>query len=164
MTEPASKDLPQVNKKQRTAKQTAARRRAIRERLSTQSRGFPKFSLVGKKARREEEVEARPTTPDKKQQEARQQKEHAAKIAAFHTLEKQLVKTTDPTERAILLAKQRELGGLEKYQEASLKGAKSGGETSKWFIQEIEKRHGRRKGLRVLDVGGERSRFNHMRP
>lgn len=132
-------------KKQRTAKQNAVRRKAIRERLSHKPRGFPAFSLVGSKTPRVQQSSS--------QHETRQQKEHASKIAAFHTLEKQLVNTTDPAERANILAKQAELGGLEQYQEASLKGAKSGGETSKWFIQEMEKRHGRKQGFRLLDVG-----------
>lgn len=63
--------------------------------------------------------------------------EHAVRIAAFHTLEKELARTSEPGLRAQLLAKQEKLGGLESYQDASLKGGDKmkGGESGKWCAQ-----------------------------
>jgi 25S rRNA (adenine2142-N1)-methyltransferase len=75
---------------------------------------------------------------------------HARKIALYHTLEKQIARTTGK-ERERLVAEQEKLGGLHVYQEASLRGARHG-ESSKWLMQQLESRRGRRK-TRLLDVG-----------
>lgn len=77
--------------------------------------------------------------------------EHARKIALYHALEKRIARATDAGERRKLQQEQDALGGLEEYQQASLHGARHG-ESSKWLITELEKRHGRR-ATRLLDVG-----------
>lgn len=114
-----------VNKKTKSAKQTDARRRAIRERLSQRSReGHRTGKSVSK---------------------------HANHIAKYHALEKQIAQADDPNKRAELELEQSQLGGLENYQSASLTGAKFG-ETSKWLVQTLEALRGRQQ-TRVLDVG-----------
>ncbi|KAM0745973.1 hypothetical protein T439DRAFT_384439 [Meredithblackwellia eburnea MCA 4105] len=66
--------------------------------------------------------------------------QHVALIQEFHTLEKRLNATKDERERAELLKKQEELGGLQKYQEASIHGGdkKRGGESGKWCVKVIQ--------------------------
>lgn len=75
---------------------------------------------------------------------------HAASIAKFHALEKKIAQAR-PEERRALLVEREDLGGLQTYQDASKRGAKFG-ETSKWLVEQLEKRHGRRR-TRLLDVG-----------
>lgn len=77
--------------------------------------------------------------------------EHARKIAQFHALEKRIAAASSAEERQTLLKEQDALGGLQEYQQASLHGARHG-ESSKWLVTELEKRHGRRE-TRLLDVG-----------
>ena len=101
-------------KKPRTERQTAARRKAIRARLSQPVR--------------ERGGLRRPA--------------HATKIAAFHTIEKRLAQA-DGSEREALVMEQHALGGLQSYQEASKTGARHG-ESSKWLVHELKKRQGRR--------------------
>lgn len=77
--------------------------------------------------------------------------EHARKIALYHALEKRIARADSEDERKKLKAEQDKLGGLKEYQQASLHGARNG-ESSKWLVNELEKRHGRRP-TRLLDVG-----------
>lgn len=112
--------------KKKSAKQSEARRRAIRDRLAQRSlqSGVKKGHTF---------------------------RNHAGQIAEYHALEKQIARTEDEKTRAALLQRQERLGGLEDYQNASLTGAQYG-ETSKWLVQELE-RHRGRQHTRVLDVG-----------
>ncbi|SCV67529.1 BQ2448_5140 [Microbotryum intermedium] len=61
-------------------------------------------------------------------------------IREFHAIEKRLAVTQDPTKRAGLIARQEELGGLQKYQDASVHGGDKsrGGETSKWCVTQLK--------------------------
>lgn len=76
--------------------------------------------------------------------------EHARKIALFHSLEKRIARASG-AELIALKAEQEKLGGLKEYQQASMHGARHG-DSSKWLIATLEKRHGRRP-TRLLDVG-----------
>ncbi|WFD34172.1 25S rRNA (adenine(2142)-N(1))-methyltransferase [Malassezia cuniculi] len=62
---------------------------------------------------------------------------HAKKIALYHTLEKQIARTSDATERKKLLAQQEQLGGLAAYQDQSTTGSDKlrGGESAKWCVK-----------------------------
>ncbi|KAK4698705.1 25S rRNA (adenine2142-N1)-methyltransferase, partial [Phenoliferia sp. Uapishka_3] len=72
---------------------------------------------------------------------------HTAIITEYHALEKLLAVSTDPLEKRLLLARQKEIGGLQKYQEASLHGGRKerGGESGKWCV----------KAMKELKVGVE---------
>lgn len=115
--------------KQRTAKQAAARRRAIRERVSQNGRD------------------------DRQKQRQRVQPAHAERIARFHTLEKLKARARDDEQELRRLESEQEaLGGLEGYQSSSLKGQNIGGQSSKWLVNALEDIRGRR-ATRLLDVG-----------
>ncbi|KDE03008.1 hypothetical protein MVLG_06476 [Microbotryum lychnidis-dioicae p1A1 Lamole] len=75
-------------------------------------------------------------------------------IREFHAIEKRLAATQDPKERADLIAKREQLGGLQKYQDASVHGGDKsrGGETSKWCVTQL-------KELKVgVDKGKQREK------
>lgn len=80
---------------------------------------------------------------------------HAQHIARYHTLEKQIARTTDEAERAALLAEQRALGGLAAYQDQSNTGAAvvRGGESAKWSAKVLKELLQPDTPLRLLDVG-----------
>ncbi|GJN88961.1 hypothetical protein Rhopal_001932-T1 [Rhodotorula paludigena] len=63
-------------------------------------------------------------------------------IRAFHAIEKQLASPalTNPEERRKLEEERERLGGLKKYQEASVHGGDKarGGESSKWLVKQIK--------------------------
>lgn len=91
----------------------------------------------------------------KKDKEAKT--EHSLRIAKFHTLEKELARTTDPEERARIENEQQQLGGLAAYQEDSLRGGDKlkGGESGKWCAEQLAPlfpQHSTRP-VRLLDVG-----------
>lgn len=82
--------------------------------------------------------------------------EHAKLIAKYHTLEKQIARTTDEAERARLVARQQALGGLAVYQDQSLTGSAPvrGGESGKWCVQALRALWPKERGrIRLLDVG-----------
>ena len=124
---PSSHKADTATKKERSVKQTIARRKAIRSRLKNHARCEEEIGLANG-----------------------YQAAHAQKIAAFHTLEKQLARA-NACEHAAIVAQQQELGGLESYQEASKTGARHG-ETSKWLIGKLQEIRGRGM-LSLLDVG-----------
>ncbi|KAN0059731.1 25S rRNA (adenine2142-N1)-methyltransferase [Thecaphora frezii] len=80
--------------------------------------------------------------------------EHSLRIAKYHTLEKQLANAKDEEEKQRIRKQQEELGGLEKYQEDSMKGGDrvKGGESGKWCAEQLEKVRGK-KDIKILDVG-----------
>ena len=120
--------------KQRNAKQTAARRRAIRERVA-QTGGHARTAANPLRRHAIKNVHQPPL-------------DHAQHIGAFHALEKRLGRTTDETERQRLLEEQQRLGGLAGYQAASLQGAEKG-ETSYWLCAQLD----RSRTYKLLDVG-----------
>lgn len=68
--------------------------------------------------------------------------EKVALIQEYHAIQKQLASPalTDAGERKKLLARQKELGGLEAYQAASVHGGdkKRGGESGKWCVKQLQ--------------------------
>ena len=94
-----------------------------------------------------EVVEVAPIPPTVSAADAIPRAAHAAIITEFHALEKQMASSKDPLEKRLLLNRQKELGGLQKYQEASLHGGdkKRGGESGKWCV----------KAMKELKVGVE---------
>jgi 25S rRNA (adenine2142-N1)-methyltransferase len=68
--------------------------------------------------------------------------EKVALIQEYHAIQKQLASPalTDALERKKLLARQKELGGLEAYQAASVHGGdkKRGGESGKWCVKQLQ--------------------------
>ena len=80
---------------------------------------------------------------------------HAKKIAQYHTLEKQIARTSDKEERKALVAQQEALGGLAAYQDQSTTGSDKmrGGESAKWSTKVLREELGPNVHLRVLDVG-----------
>ncbi|KAI9021081.1 putative methyltransferase-domain-containing protein [Hyaloraphidium curvatum] len=91
---------------------------------------------------------------DSKSSEAPKVAQHAARISAFHALEKRIAASTDPSVIAALRAEQELLGGIEGYQKASLTGGdkQRGGETGKWFAKTWMGLYGKEK-ITLLDVG-----------
>lgn len=85
----------------------------------------------------------------------------AALITEYHALEKQLAASKDPLERRLIAARQLELGGLSKYQEASLHGGDKvrGGETGKWCIEALMELQVRNRVM--LSVCKAESRTDH---
>lgn len=84
--------------------------------------------------------------------------DHAAKIAKFHTLLKQLEQATTKEEKETIQEGLDTLGGLSQYQAWSLTGSAKSGHTptSKWCIEALNAvyTHDREKRkFRVLDVG-----------
>ncbi|EPQ29754.1 uncharacterized protein PFL1_02973 [Pseudozyma flocculosa PF-1] len=106
------------------------------------------------KPTKDAEVKADAAKKVKKDKNSDAPSEHSLRIARYHTLEKELARTTDPAEQARIKAEQEQLGGLEAYQEDSLKGGDrlKGGESGKWCAEQVEKLRGK-KAMRVLDVG-----------
>ncbi|PWN47825.1 hypothetical protein IE53DRAFT_334795 [Violaceomyces palustris] len=82
--------------------------------------------------------------------------QHSERIAAFHTLEKELARATDPDEVERIRNEQKKLGGLESYQDDSLKGGDrlKGGESGKWCAQTLTQLLGdEKRTIKLLDVG-----------
>ncbi|WFD04275.1 25S rRNA (adenine(2142)-N(1))-methyltransferase [Malassezia obtusa] len=80
---------------------------------------------------------------------------HAQHIAQYHTLEKQIARTTDAAERDALRAQQQALGGLAMYQDQSNTGGATerGGESAKWSAKVLKELLQPDTPLRLLDVG-----------
>lgn len=140
-------DAPSSSKKQKSAKQIAARRRAIQERVQA---GGSRRAGSAKKA-------SAPQRREPNDHVSEQDSAHAAVIAEYHALEKRIARTAPGEELERLKAEQLRLGGLEIYQQASLTGAAQYGETSKWLMQQLDglsipkRLAGKRR--RLLDVG-----------
>lgn len=84
--------------------------------------------------------------------------DHAAKIAKFHTLLKQLEQATTKEEKETIQEGLDSLGGLAQYQAWSMTGSAKSGHTptSKWCVEALNAvyTHEREKRkFRVLDVG-----------
>lgn len=112
------------------------------------------------------------TQQKKKISKATKRKLHQKFITRFHTINKELANDPNLTveKRSMLENEKKELGGLETYQKASVKGEKLKGkfQTSKWFVKQIQeqncqlkliidrkeknKQEGKQK-LKLLDVG-----------
>ncbi|PWN40255.1 hypothetical protein IE81DRAFT_305379 [Ceraceosorus guamensis] len=80
---------------------------------------------------------------------------HSLAIAQWHALEKELSQpNTSPARKQEILKKQKELGGLRAYQDASVVGANhlKAGETGKWCAEMLQEVRGK-EPLHLLDVG-----------
>ncbi|CEH16445.1 25S rRNA (adenine(2142)-N(1))-methyltransferase, Bmt2 [Ceraceosorus bombacis] len=80
---------------------------------------------------------------------------HSLAIAQWHALEKELSQpNTSPARKQEILKRQKELGGLRAYQDASVVGANhlKAGETGKWCAEMLQEVRGK-EPLHLLDVG-----------
>jgi len=78
--------------------------------------------------------------------------EHSLSIGAFHMLEKKIARESDPVQKALLIKKRNESGGLEAYQLASQKGAELG-ESGKWCAESLMELEKEREEVSVFDLG-----------
>ncbi|KXS12936.1 hypothetical protein M427DRAFT_113695 [Gonapodya prolifera JEL478] len=95
-------------------------------------------------------------------------------IRRFHTLSKQLAQLRSQPQSpstvnqiALIEEEIRSLGGIERYQRASLNGQKAskGGEsTAKWFGEELREHFGQERSVNLLDVGCLRPSRHYLRP
>ncbi|KAL8277414.1 hypothetical protein RQP46_010136 [Phenoliferia psychrophenolica] len=111
------------------------------------------------------EVEAALAAAAASAAEAVPRSQHTAIITEFHALEKMIASSKDPLEKRLLLNRQKELGGLQKYQEASLhggdknRGGESGKQCVKWLkeckvgVVEADKGKGKEVAPVVVEKG-----------
>ncbi|KAI5481394.1 nucleolus protein [Pseudohyphozyma bogoriensis] len=83
--------------------------------------------------------------------------EYTKLINDYHALEKNIAATNDPKEKERLRAKQEAMGGLQKYQEASLHGGDKsrGGESGKWCVKQLMEL---KVGVAPSDKGKEKAK------
>lgn len=73
-------------------------------------------------------------------------------ISKFHDLRKAIAAEKDPKKLKALKRQEKESGGLQSYQDASIEGSSSGGESSKFLISHMAKLRDRGR-IKLLDVG-----------
>lgn len=144
-------DAPKKNKKNKLIR-PRGKRGGVKNRKSTSSTSTKVVKAAGDAAKKQQ-----PTVKDGKVKKdgVADRPEHALRIARYHTLEKELARTTDEDRREAILKEQQELGGIDGYQNDSIFGGdkQRGGESGKWCALQLEELRGKEEPLKLLDVG-----------